>query len=389
MINTLLVKVTILLVSFACMADLVIIPAIGGIYSALPDADPVLLDFILTGPMLIAVFSSLLCGILAKKISKKHLLIGAYIIFIIATCGGALFTNIYYIVAMRALVGFAFGIVSVAAMGLIAEVYIEEAERSSMVGLYNGIMAGIGIIMSLISGFLAVDDWKNSFYIYLLGIPILIMIFAYLPKTPPEGKEKSSERAERLPLTQVSTVAIAFFLFNALYCIVCYYIALYLEEIQLGDASTAGILTSVGTIGSLCGSLLFSPIYLRLKSATPITAYFVMGAAYIVLSFPSNIWIVGAMCLLAGMAYGIGLSFYFMHASMIVPPSVISATMAIMAVSVNLGTFFSSYALNIYKAMLHIQTIAPTFLYIGITLVILGVLSMVPILRSNNTSISQ
>ncbi|MCR4436368.1 MAG: MFS transporter [Clostridiales bacterium] len=388
--NNLLTKITVVLLTFALMGDMVVIPAAGGIFTTFYDANPALLNFILTGPMLISVAASFLCGFLARTISKKYLLIGGYVLFIVAACGGALIDNIYYVVTMRAIAGFTYGIVGTAATGLIAEIFLDEKVRSFMMGAYNAAMSAVGVILSLISGFLAVGNWHNSFYIYLAAIPILIMAIAFLPKTPPEGKASAdaSANTDRLPLGKFLPVAAAFLLLSALYYIVVYFIAIYVEEMKLGDASTAGIFGSASTVGSFVACMLFSVIYMRLKRATPIVVFLVMAAAYIVMAFPSNIWVVGIMCLLSGAAYGLGMSYYFMHSSMIVPAGVMSLAMGIINAVIGLGGFFSSYALELYKGVFHAETMAPTFMYIGITLAIGGILSIILTIRAGKNPVN-
>jgi MFS family permease len=381
-------KLTIVLLTFAVMGDMVVIPAAGGIFATFANASPGLLNFIMTGPMLISVLASFLCGFLARSISKKHLLIGAYVLFIVSACGGALIDNIYYFVIMRMLAGFTYGIVGTATAGLIAELFLEEKERSSMMGAYSGAMSVLGAAMSLVAGFLAVGDWHASFYVYLAAVPILILAIIFLPKTPPEGKVSTGETADadRLPLGKFLPVAVACLLFCSLYFVVAYFVAVYLEETQLGDASIAGIFSSVSTGGLFITSILFSPIYMRLKRATPIIAFLSAAIAYIVMAFPSNVWIVGCMIILSGMAMGLAQSYYYMYTSMIVPSGVISLAMGIITAVIGLGGFFSSLVLELYKAVFKSQTIAPTFLYIGITFVIGGLVSMMLFIRSRKTT---
>lgn len=388
--SNLMTKITIVLLTFAIMGDMVVIPAAGGIFGTFYDASPVLLNFILTGPMLISVGASFLCGFLARSISKKNLIVSAYVLFIISACGGALIENIYYIVVMRAIAGFTYGIVGAAATGLIAEIFIEEKVRSSMMGIYNGMMSLCGVVMSLVSGFLAVGSWKSSFYVYLAAIPILILAVFFLPKTPPEGisSEDASESKDRLPLGKFVPVVLAFLTLSALYYIVVYYIAIYVEEMQLGDASTSGMLGSVATIGSFVACMFFSVIYMRIKRATPILIFFCTSIAYLVMAFPTNVWIVGIMSFLAGAAYGLAMSYYFMHASMIVPSGVMSIAMGIINAAIGLGGFLSSYILELYKAVLGVEIMAPTFLYIGITLAIGGVVSIILTIRARKETVN-
>jgi predicted MFS family arabinose efflux permease len=132
--------------------------------------------------------------------------------------------------------------------------------------------------------------------------------------------------------------------------------------------------------------MLFSPIYMRLKRATPIIAFLTAAIAYMILAFPSNIWIVGGMCVLAGAANGLAMSYYYMHASMIVPPGVISLAMGIVNAVIGLGGFLSAYLLELYKVVFKSPTIAPTFLYVGITLAIGGLISLILSIRSRKAA---
>lgn len=378
--NKLMAKLTILLIGFAVMGDMVVIPAVGGIFGSFPDADPMFISLFLTGPLFFTLIGSILCGIMARYISKKYLLIGSYLLFIVAACGGALVDNMTYIVTMRLLVGLTYGFTPTAAMGLIAEVFSEEKERSTMMGSYNASTAVWGVLMSLAGGYLAVSDWHLSYYVYLVSIPILVTIFAFVPKTPPEGKQSpdGAEAAkERLPYGKFIPIALAFLFINIFYSVIMYYIAIYVEETGLGDASVAGVMSSAGTVGIFLAGLLFSVIYLRVKRGTPIIFFLVMAAAYIIMAFPTNVWVVGIMCVLAGGAFGLNISYYYMHVSMIVPPGVMSLAMGILGAALSIGGFLSSYALMGYQAALGVSTIAPTFLYIGLSLGVCGVISII------------
>ncbi|MCR4437402.1 MAG: MFS transporter [Clostridiales bacterium] len=387
--NKLLLKITFMLVGFAVMGDMVIIPAIGGFMGSFPEASKVQLDMFLVYPLLASVIGSILCGYLTQYISKKYLLTGAYVLFIIAACGGALINNIHYILTMRMLVGFTYGFVPTVAMGLIAEVFMEEEERSSMMGIYNSATTVLGALMSLVSGYLAVGDWHHSYYIYLTSIPIFLMIIAFIPKTPPEGKKASATSPEkgRVPWAKFLPVAMAYLVFNILYSIIMYFVGIYVEETKLGDASTTGILSMAGSVGMFLGGLVFSKVYMRIKRGMPIIIFLLTALAYVVMAYPSNAWIIGAMCLLGGLAYGFSVSYYYMYTSMIVPENVTSLAMGILGAGLSLGGFFSAYVRDFYKALLGVDTIAPTFLYIGITCAVCGVLSIILTIRSRKNPV--
>ena len=380
-----LMKATILLANFAVMADLVIIPAAGSIFAEYQNAGDSLRSMFLTGPFLFCILGSLFSGFLGRYLSKKTLLISSYLIFIAAAYGGALIPDIYYMVIMRQIVGFAYGIILAANMGLIAEVFSDEKERSTMMGFSTAATSVWGIILAVISGYLAVINWHLSYQVYLAAVPIVVMIFFFIPKTAPErvySADNSEEKKMRFPFSVFIPVFIAFLFLNIFYNILQYYIAFYLEEVNVGDASTAGIMSSLMTAGGFVFSVTFSLIYMRMKRATPIIFFFLMAATYIVLSFPSNVVIIGAACFFCGAAYGLGISYYYMHTSVIVPPGLISAAMGIIGAAMSLGGFLSSYILNLYKVILSEDSILQALLLIGASLCIAGSLSMIHAIRA-------
>ena len=77
-----------------------------------------------------------------------------------------------------------------------------------------------------------------------------------------------------------------------------------------------------------------------------------------------------------------------MHTSMIVPLEVVSLAMGILSAVLSLGGFLSSYALELYKTVLNVDTIAPTLLYIGISLAIGGLLSIILTIRARKNPVS-
>jgi predicted MFS family arabinose efflux permease len=319
--------------------------------------------------------------------SKKTILIWSYVIFTVAAAGGGLIDNMGYMVPMRLLNGFAFGIGGTISMGLVGELFAEESERSFMMGATSSVMAAIGVVLSLVGGYLATGDWHNVFYPYLFSIPVLILIMLFIPKTPPEGKQAGGEQSaekERLPWKKLIPIVLAFSVYGALFFISLYYVSFYLAETNLGDASVAGILTSVGTASGFLAGLVFTFIYMRLKKATPAVFLVLTALAFIIMAFPSNIWVIGAMYFVGNFAYISLNSYYFMHSSMIVSPGVMTLAMAILTAAMNIGGFFSAYIFDTYQSIFHVETVASTYLYVGITLAIGALISIILAIRSKN-----
>ena len=80
--RALLFLISLFLTNVAVMADMVIIPAGNGLYETFQNDAAV--NFILSGPSFIMLFSAMLCGKLMQYLSKKKILIGAMILFAVS-----------------------------------------------------------------------------------------------------------------------------------------------------------------------------------------------------------------------------------------------------------------------------------------------------------------
>lgn len=324
--NTLLM-LTLILSTMAVMGDMVVIPVAGNIFETYADVNVAVLNFFLSGPVLIGAVSGLVAGKLMQYISKKKLLIVAFGIFSIGAIFGNTIHSAYYMVAMRCLVGVGIGMVIVIAMAIIADVFVDENKRSTMMGIFNGGMAAVGAILSTVSGFIATMGWETVFSIYLASIPVFIMIILFVPadKLAAPGSEVFGNAVgtaeEKLPRTKVLALAGSVLIFNIIYCIVFYQIAMIVIEKGIGDVALIGTLSALGTVGSFLASFSFGSYYRALKRLTPVIGYGVMALSYTLLYFSTSSALAMVACTLLGATFGMGMSYFFMHCTMIVPES--------------------------------------------------------------------
>ncbi len=101
--------VALMLTNLAVMNDLVVIPVISNLYGEFADHMG-LVNYIVSGPALIIVLTSLLASFLCKKLDKKVVLIIGGIFFTVGSILGVMMVNPYYMAFMRTLVGIGAGI---------------------------------------------------------------------------------------------------------------------------------------------------------------------------------------------------------------------------------------------------------------------------------------
>ena len=101
------------------------------------------LNFILSDPALIGIFVAPIVGKLMAIMRKKTLLIIGVVIFTIGAVFGIAIENAVYMAVMRAIVGVAVGIVAPVCMAIMADIFHDEKQLGSMIGIWNAGMSGI------------------------------------------------------------------------------------------------------------------------------------------------------------------------------------------------------------------------------------------------------
>ncbi len=377
-------KVTIFLAGFALMADMAIYPAAESMFNDFPNASVPLLNFVLTGTSLMIIFASIVCGILAQFISKKLILIASYTVFLISAFATGYLDSASSMAVMRAITGISMGFIGTIMISIISQIYINEKTRSAVLGVYNGIMAALGAIISFIAGYLAVNDWHLIFTIYLFAIPIIILSYIFIPSTPPVKEEVQGDTEPNavFPMGRVLATTFAAFVINAIYAVILTMVSVYLAEQQIGDASTAGIMGSVGTLGSFLAGMTFVFFYDRFKYFMPVIFSLFMAIGYAIMSVSMNTVVIGLMCVLLGCCYGMSYSYYLMHSSVIVSPSKASLSIGFATAGIYVGLFSGPYVPMAYQYIFDLSTIAQTMPYLAGTSLIFCIVATYIALRN-------
>lgn len=352
--RALLFLISLFLTNVAVMADMVIIPAGNGLYGTFQNDAAV--NFILSGPSFIMLFSAMLCGKLMQYLSKKKILVGAMVLFAVSAILGGAVENVYYVLAMRVLVGISMGFVNAAAMALIAEVYVDEDKRGTIMGIFNATMAGTGAVISLIAGVFAVRSWNEVFKVYWIAVPVIVMMLFFIPMTPPEGdqqagEEEGSHTGSPYLMRQVMLM-VSCFAYNLVYAVIYYQVSVLVAEQGYGNESIAALLSTLGTVGSCILCILFGTLYSKLKRATIIFGYAGLCISYLMLFLASSPVMAGIACTLCGASYGYGFSYFFLRCTVVVPKEKVSSSISMTTAIGGFGMFLSTYACTMLQKIL-------------------------------------
>lgn len=373
--------IALMLTNLAVMHDLVVIPVISNLYGEFADHMGAV-NYIVSGPALIVVFTSLLASYLCKKLDKKVVLIAGALFFAVGAIFGVVVANPYYMVFMRTLVGIGAGFEQVVAVALIADVYEDENERAKMTGYYNATMSFVGIAYSYVAGILANSGvWQNAFKCYWIAVPMVVFLFLFVPSVKPDDgvKAEQGQKKEKESLgLRFWVLEISWFIANVLFgATVLYYVSMYIAENQLGDVAFSGMATSVKQIVGFVLCLFFGAIYSKLKRNTITISYFIAAITLVIMVVAPSAFGAVVIATICGCCYKIIFSYMYAHGFTLVPASRIDDSVAITTAVYGIGSFVSTYFATWIMKLMNTDRITETWIVAAVLFAVLGVIEVI------------
>ncbi len=267
------------------------------------------------------------------------------------------------LLVMRAVLGVGTGLISALSLSLIADFYHGD-ERSTTMGQSSAIATMGGIVLTLLSGWLALFNWRYAFAAYLVSLIALIMVFFFLPE-PPQAEKTNSVNAGKLPVGVYGFGVLTILLMIVFYLIPTR-IAIFIQETGIGDAGQSGIsIATMNTAAFLVG-LGFGRIRKVLKSYTTLIALICLGGGVAALSFVQSFPFLLVALFIAGMGIGILMPTIFTSTANLVPDELNGPALSITNSSIYLGQFISPLVFTLLEKIFKLETIGDHFLVGGI-----------------------
>lgn len=375
-----------LLTTIVMMGDSLITPAASTLYREFNNEAGV--NMLLSTPMFVAMFASILFGILSERIDKKVLLLFGTLCFTVSGAFGVLIESLTYMIAMRFVLGIGMGACNVCTLSIISQVFVDDTERSRYTSFVTAGTSFCGIILTLVSGGIAeLFGWRSVLYIHWIGIIIMVLVLIFVPKCPPikEGSNEENDGRSLIPREEnrqfwvirfIALIA-SQFVWYILYGLIFFQIAVYVAERGIGNEAFSGAMSSVVSMVSFIFCLLFSVVYKRVKRACPVIYFgaFVIGFG-IMLCFGSQITTIIA-CIIIGIGTGIGLSYFAFRGTIIVPKEKMSLAVTTYSATMGIGMSISTYVAMGIKFILGTDTfisMLPILILIALAATVLAVI---------------
>lgn len=375
--NKLKLKVSILSMSLLTMSFLVITNAFGAITKSFPNVAVAKIQMIGTVPSLGTLIATIVVGFLGVRHSKKSLsLIG----LAIATTGGLLpllfHNSVEVLIGCAFILGFGLGFVNTLIPTLIS-IFFEGNEKNEMMGK-NTAMNSLGsILMMLGGGLLGANNWVNSYWVFVLGILIFLLVLLALPNDQAEHSQGKNSDNIFMVLKNLNAyvwlIGLITLLMGILYTIYPSNLSIVIDQKQLGSTSITGIVNAVGTAGGFIAG--FSLKYLNKVFKDKIIAggFITLGTTFLLGRIANDLFLICIGGILSGFAMSMIMSTIPFYMSVVSHKYELAISMMVFQFMNSIGGFISPVLLN----LIHIKAGESSFTFGCICCFIIGLICLI------------
>lgn len=319
--------------------------AVQTMVEAWPHLAPATIRLMVTLPSLTSTMIMMFIGqFVGKKISFKNcLLLGSALLLIGGCLPFFIHSNWYFILVCRILLGIGMGMLSIRSSLLMLSSKPEDTAK--VIGLGAVIGSLVSAMISPISGSLTKLGW---YYPFLMNgiVVIAIVMVALFAKEPEKTIEKKKVTGKaNIPMIMYVLLVAQFILTMVLYPLLSG-ISTYLVELNLGDASTAGLMLSLYTGSGVVTNLCLHPLQKTFKDKVlPIFLMLpVIGLALVL--FTHNVFLVAIGVFMSGMGFITFSSTVQLYAGAICDENTIVKVSPFLLAMTQFGVFLSSYYID-------------------------------------------
>lgn len=328
------------------MAGAAVAPALDVIKNYFSDANQTLVQMIISIPALFIALTNVIFPRLCKHFRTKTLVLAGLLLYTVGGCAAGLFSNIYLVLAFRALVGIGVGIIMPMSTGLLA-FYYDRNKQDQLMGYSSAMNQMGGVIATLISGMLASISWRASFLVYLMGLISIVLVLFFLPNDKLGGNERKKETGV---FAKNYMFVIAMFLL--MFTFFVYPTAFAIETAKKGTIPVhliAVIMASMDFVAFL-GGLSFIHVKRKLGNGTKFAAPALFCVGYLCLLFFDSIPLVvlGSWCI--GFANGLGIPFLISTASQRAGKTAATTVMPLLSIAMYLAQFLTPMLLSAFAS---------------------------------------
>lgn len=323
-------------------------PALSLISEAFPNLSITTIQQLISGVALPTLIGALLAGPLSQYISRKKLALISSAIITIGGFGPLLFIdNFNAILALRLFMGLGLGMASPCAVSIIAT-YVKPDKANKFIGVKESVAAIGSFLATIIAGWLAEITWTAVFYMYLIGVLVIILVLILLPEDKAAAKiKKSGTVTEKFKPNALLITALSFaFLYMVFFNSIGLNIALYMKSTGLGGAAKSGFVSSMVSLGSIVAGFVLAWLVKIFKRGTLGIGAICLALGFGLLSVAPSI----DVCLIGAFFIGLGNNICVAQGTYLCTkstnPNFYVMTTGLFVAAIHLAQFITPYVVN-------------------------------------------
>lgn len=323
-------------------------PAISLISEAFPNLSITTIQQLISGVALPTLIGALLAGPLSQYISRKKLALISSAIITIGGFGPILFIhNFYAILGLRLFMGLGLGLASPCAVSIIAT-YVKPEKANKYIGIKEGVAAVGSFLVTIIAGWLAAVTWTAVFYMYLIGVVVILAVLFLLPEDKPVAKiKKSGVATEKFKPNALLITSLSFaFLYMVFFNAIGLNLALYMKSTGIGGAVQSGYVSSAVSLGSIVAGFILAWLVKIFKKGTLGIGAICLAVGFGLLSIAPSI----EVCLIAAFLVGLGNNICVAQGTYLCTkstnPNFYVLTTGLFVAAIHLAQFITPYVVN-------------------------------------------
>ncbi|PIG91445.1 MFS transporter [Gloeocapsopsis sp. IPPAS B-1203] len=312
--------------------------------------DPSVAAHLVSIHCLTIALSSPLLGILADKVGPLWVLVPSLLLYALFGTVGAVIQTILPLLVSRALLGVASGGIAAASLGLLGKMY-EGQKRSQALAYATTTLTIAGILFPLLGGWLGNINWRFTFGLYSLGIPLAVVVVVMLRQQtqPTKVNQIASNKlgrvlGDRRVIGLLLTLGVASIV---MYTVVIY-APLYFKATMNAGAALNGIILAARAIGAAIVSAFAAKRLLQSLGTARATAvgFALMAVTLATLPLLKQLYLILFMAGIFGAGFGIVLPSLYSALADVAPVNLRSSILALGTGAGFLGQFFSPILLS-------------------------------------------
>ena len=361
------------------MAASALSPILAEVARSFPQESAAAVQMIIVLPGLTSLPFSILAGHLTRQFTKKMLALGAMAIMLL---GGSLplvfHASLLPLLIASAILSIGQGIMVPISSSLISD-YFDGDERGVLMGWQSSFVNGGGMIMVILVGFLAKFTWVHAYLVFFLLAPVILAVALFLPNGKINPTANRSEAGVNRTIIYLSVVG---FFFNMLFTTYGTNVAMYLASSHLGDATSAGVASSLLTGIGIGAGLIFGKLFRFFRGYTLPLALGLGVVGLLLTFFGGSLWLIFAGGILCGLGISTLMPLGILMAVQAVAPEASAFAIAIFAASTGIGSFVSPLVMNSLAGLTGHSGEKERFLVATFGLLILFVITLIQELRA-------